>query len=88
MPWMLSPQHAAVMVYPRPRLDSPELDRLYAFGIDAARLVRTLLAKREETTLDGVTGLLRINRDRQVTRELTAAQFENGEVKILDEPRP
>jgi outer membrane PBP1 activator LpoA protein len=87
MPWLLSPQHSAVMVYPRPRVDAPDLERLYAFGIDAARLAQALLRSRDDVQLDGVTGYLRMTRDRQFTRDLTAAQFEGGNLKILSEPR-
>ncbi len=39
MPWLLQPEHPAVMIYPPPAADWPlELRRLYAFGIDAYRL--------------------------------------------------
>ncbi len=88
MPWLLSPQHTAVMVYPRPRTDALDLERLYAFGIDAARLAQALLRNRDDVKLDGVTGALRMTRDRQFMRELTAAQFEGGNLKVLSEPAP
>ena len=88
MPWLLSPQHSAVMVYPRPRTDAIDLERLYAFGIDAARLAQSLLRSRDNVTLDGVTGALRLTRDGQFTRELTTAQFEGGALKVLSEPAP
>lgn len=88
MPWLLSPQHTAVMVYPRPRTDAIDLERLYAFGIDAARLSQQLLRDRKDITLDGVTGVLRMTRDGQFTRELTAAQFEGGNLKVLSDPAP
>jgi len=88
MPWLLSPQHTAVMVYPRPRTDALDLERLYAFGIDAARLAQLLLRDRRDVTLDGVTGALRMTRDGQFTRELTAAQFEDGNLKVLSDPSP
>ena len=43
MPWMLQPDHPAVMIYPRvvPAV-TPDLERLYALGIDAYRLLQVL----------------------------------------------
>jgi outer membrane PBP1 activator LpoA protein len=59
MPWMLQPDHAAVMIYPRSTAPlSADMERLYALGIDAYRLLR-ILYDRDMTTampLDGVTG--------------------------------
>jgi hypothetical protein len=41
MPWLLQPDHPAVMVYPQPAQPMPtELARLYAFGIDAYRIAQ------------------------------------------------
>jgi outer membrane PBP1 activator LpoA protein len=88
IPWLLSPQHTAVMIYPRPRTDALDLERLYAFGIDAARLSQQLLRDRKDVALDGVTGVLRLTRDGQFTRELSTAQFEGGNLKVLSDPAP
>ncbi|WP_190272141.1 penicillin-binding protein activator [Sideroxydans lithotrophicus] len=59
MPWMLQPDHPAVMIYPHvtPPLP-PELERLYALGIDSYRLLQLLMDHKETTALplDGVTG--------------------------------
>ncbi|MDO8414012.1 MAG: penicillin-binding protein activator, partial [Gallionellaceae bacterium] len=39
MPWLLQPDHPAVMIYPRPLTPmEPDKERLYALGIDAFRL--------------------------------------------------
>jgi uncharacterized protein len=70
MPWLLQHDHAAVMVYPRPAYDDPDLQRLYALGIDAWRIGQALLARHNDITLDGVTGKLTLGRDRHFTREL------------------
>jgi outer membrane PBP1 activator LpoA protein len=86
MPWRISPQHPAVMVYPRAGFDDPDLDRLYALGIDALRAGERLLDAPPTLTLDGVTGLLRLGRDRVFSRELTLAVFEGGAVRVLSEP--
>ena len=65
MPWMLQPDHPAVMIYPRavPALP-PDMDRLYALGIDAYRLLQTLMFERNPANvmpLDGVTGKISLN---------------------------
>ena len=59
MPWMLQPDHPAVMIYPRSATPlPPELDRLYAMGIDAYRLLQVIFEHTESRSLplDGVTG--------------------------------
>lgn len=59
MPWMLQPDHPAVMIYPRSVTPlPPELERLYALGIDAYRLLQVLLNRSYSSVLplDGVTG--------------------------------
>lgn len=87
MPWLLQPDHAAVMAYPRPDYrEAIELERFYALGIDAFRVVQVLLAGRADTTLDGVTGRLTLGRDRIYTRGLTAAQFTDGKLVVRDRP--
>jgi uncharacterized protein len=79
MPWLLQPDHAAVMIYPREQFgDGVDFDRLYALGIDAFRLGVELLKGTRAPALDGVTGQIRMTRDQQFVRELTAAQFVNG----------
>lgn len=63
MPWLLQPDHPAVMVYPRPALPlSADLERLYALGIDAYRLVQLLLSGKvdEAMPLDGVSGHVKL----------------------------
>lgn len=81
MPWLLQSDHPAVMVYPRaaPPL-STEKERLYAMGIDAYRLLQIMLGKTLRTSLplDGVTGRITLNENRQFEREGVAAQFRFG----------
>jgi len=63
MPWLLQPDHPAVMVYPRPIQPlSADLERLYALGIDAFRLVQLLLAGKvdDAMSLDGVSGHIKL----------------------------
>jgi len=84
MPWLLQPEHPAVMVYPRPTFrDVVELERFYALGVDAYRIALTLLAGGTQAALDGVTGRLTLGDDRQFARALTAAQFTDGKLTVM-----
>lgn len=86
MPWLLTPDHPAVMIYPRPALPvSADLERLYALGIDAYRLSLEIARLPAPGTvhLDGVCGDLRLNEDRQFERTLVPAQFAGGQVRVL-----
>ena len=55
MPWLLQPDHPAVMVYARPDTPAPiasDSERLYAFGVDAYRIaVDPLLSSQELSSL-------------------------------------
>lgn len=87
MPWLLQPDHAAVMAYPRPDYrDAIELERFYALGIDAFRVVQALLAGKADAALDGVTGRLTLGRDHSFARSLTAAQFTDGKLVVRERP--
>jgi len=81
MPWLLQPDHAAVMIYPRSAtpLDTDK-DRLYAFGIDAYRLLHILLNNRlnKALPLDGVTGRIKLTDSNVFQREGVAAFFRYG----------
>ena len=64
MPWMLQPDHPAVMIYPHvvPAM-TPDLERLYALGIDSYRLLQVLFEHNPANVLplDGVTGKISRN---------------------------
>ncbi len=80
MPWMLQPDHPAVMIYPRSAAPlTPEMDRLYALGIDAYRLLDVLLERQLATALplDGVTGKITLD-GHQFLRESTPAVMRQG----------
>jgi len=84
MPWLLLPDHPAVMVYPRATgSDSIELERLYALGIDAFRLGLELMKGARDPSLDGVTGQVKL-RDQQFVRELPVAQFVAGKPVVQE----
>lgn len=85
MPWLLQPDHPAVMIYPRPAYgDAVELERFYALGIDAYRITAALLAGKAGTGLDGVTGKITLGTDRQFERSLTAAEFNDGKLVVRE----
>lgn len=65
IPWQLQADHPAVMVYPRMVVNadqrrSPDLERLYALGIDAYRVAREIASGRTQFEIDGVTGKLTV----------------------------
>jgi len=90
MPWLLQPDHPAVISYARSTVQRAGLDqeRFYALGIDAYRLAQELLRPYESMEpLDGVTGTITLNNLHQFTRTLVPAQFSQGSAKML-ETRP
>ena len=89
MPWFVQPDHPAVMAYPAPSTTlPPEQERLYALGIDAYR-VGLVVARGEpgEFVIDGVTGALRVGRDRRVERTLVPARMDAGRSVPIRSPR-
>jgi len=91
MPWLLDPAAKQTPLYedisrywPN-RLDSNP--RLYAFGIDAYRLLAQLgrMALDGSLRFDGVSGRLAIDQNGHVRRQLQWAQFVDGTVKPLDD---
>lgn len=88
MPWLLQPDHAAVMVYPRGQFgDAVDFDRLYAFGIDAFRIGLELYRQTRNPVIDGVTGRIRLAADQQFLREPVLAQFSDGKLTLIGESR-
>ncbi len=84
MPWLLQTDHPAVMAYTRSPNTLPaatDFERLYAFGIDAYRIAADLVRTHEiaRTPLDGVTGRISLGAGQLFARELTAAQFVDGQ---------
>ncbi|RJG04493.1 hypothetical protein D3878_16950 [Noviherbaspirillum sedimenti] len=91
IPWLLQPDHPATMIYPRPvtAADSranPDLERLYALGIDAYRVAREIALRRSEFELDGVTGKLSVSfgkRGYRFRRIAQPAAYQDGVVAPL-----
>ena len=92
MPWLLQPDHPAVMVYPHAEhvLDM-DGERLYAMGIDAFRLAQLFFRGEMPAggnVLDGVTGQINLDTNHQFTRELTTAEFEADEAVVREHAKP
>jgi uncharacterized protein len=82
MPWLLQPDHPAVMVYPRPAAPlSIENERLYALGIDAYRLIQLLLSGKTSMPLDGVSGQIELL-DHTFLRVSIPAIFSQGKARL------
>jgi outer membrane PBP1 activator LpoA protein len=88
VPWLVRPDHRAVMVYPRP-LDTEQpltMNRLYALGIDAFLVARELaLRPGGPFVIDGVSGRLEVdpNGPRLQRREAMAI-YRNGDFEAVD----
>lgn len=87
MPWLVQPDHPAVMVYPRPQGLADELERFYALGIDAFRIAAALLQGSRTLSLDGVTGRITLYGN-QMAREPVQAVFRNGVGVTPDHDEP
>jgi uncharacterized protein len=93
-PWLLEPDHPAVMIYAKPsQALSAELQRLYALGIDGYRLAVQWASSGATTAtsglpfaLDGVTGWLQVDRMRspRVQRWPSFAVFRGGKIERID----
>lgn len=91
MPWMLQPDHPAVMIYPRSATPlTPDMERLYALGIDSYRLLQVTLAHDEDRALplDGVTGKITLT-GHTFQREAVLAIMRQGQgVPVDSKSRP
>ena len=91
MPWLLQSDHPAVMIYPRSDQSlEPDMERLYALGIDAFRLLQIMLnnSYRTELPLDGVTGLISLGSNHQFQRTAIPAQIKQGRGQPLESKLP
>jgi outer membrane PBP1 activator LpoA protein len=93
IPWQLQADHPAVMVYPRTVVPAgekrnPDLERLYALGIDAFRVARLVAAHRKQFELDGVTGKLSVgfNKDSAYFERIEPeAIYRDGMIASMDD---
>ncbi|WP_197065327.1 penicillin-binding protein activator [Massilia sp. 9096] len=91
LPWMVRPDEASVMVYPR-ALNSEQpldMDRLYALGIDAFLLARQLaLHPGASFKIDGVTGRLEaFEGSGRLHRREAAAIYRQGVFEAVEQGR-
>jgi outer membrane PBP1 activator LpoA protein len=88
LPWEVQPDHPVVLAYPRRPANghAPDLDRLYALGIDAYRVARELaLGRGAPFTLDGVTGTLAVDSGAATfTRTEAAVVYRDGRFEPAD----
>ena len=88
MPWLLQPDHPAVMIYPRANPQLPiSRERLYALGIDSFRLIDLMLSGRvnDAMKLDGVTGQITLNGHTFVHTAIPAV-FAQGHAQLANAP--
>lgn len=78
MPWLAQPDNLTAMIYPRPDTLAPELQRFYAFGIDACRIANEFFHRRLSVELEGVTGTLTLKSGGVVEREAVESVFRDG----------
>ena len=87
MPWMVTSAADDPLKLALSELSPDEWQRrgrLYALGYDACRLVPLLYGSRgEHAQLAGATGLLTVESDGHVRRELTYARMHNGVAQAL-----
>jgi outer membrane PBP1 activator LpoA protein len=91
MPWQLQADHPAVMAYPRlaqnmEQRHSPDIERLYALGIDAYRVAHNIALQQNNFKIDGVTGKLTVrfgNGPSYFERIAQPAIYRDGRVQVL-----
>jgi len=95
MPWLLQPDHPAVVVYPRNAALGPDLQRFHALGIDACRIAELIAGGRKRIDIDGVTGYLELELEgtatplaRAVRRDPILASFRDTSLPLSPPPPP
>ncbi|MEN9460535.1 MAG: hypothetical protein RIS84_555 [Pseudomonadota bacterium] len=90
MPWVLAPDEAGRQLQNSIQQSSPEnltqFKRLYAFGIDAYNLLLQLASLKAQSSmqLKAYTGALSLDGNGIVHRQMSWAQFANGQPVLLD----
>ncbi len=89
IPWVFEELAAEDPVYQALKNQSPEnfasAIRLYALGVDAYKLIPQLnkLSRDPTSSMQGATGVLSINSQGHVIRNMLWAKFEQGELKLI-----
>ena len=87
MPWLLDRTRSDLARYPREDANYTfEMRRLYAFGMDAAKLIQkiTVAPANLNQPVAGASGELKLDAERQFLRAPLEAQFIAGEVVLLE----
>lgn len=84
-PWLAEPSAPGVIDIPRRDWPSATQDRLYALGVDAFRVAQAFVkGPPPSLDLDGATGHLTLEPDRQIAREGKLVRFQGGAVVASD----
>lgn len=89
-PWSLANNSIEPNLYQQLKSASPERfgrnSKYYALGIDAFHIIQQLgrLNQSQQQTLQGTTGILSLNNQHRITRQLPCAQFRNGNLVPLN----
>jgi hypothetical protein len=85
IPWLVDPDAASFAGLKRPEYTSAALERLYALGIDAFRIAQEFAeGPRRKLDLDGATGRLSLDANRQFVREGRLMVYRSGEIVPAD----
>lgn len=89
-PWSLANNNVEPNLYQQLKSASPERfsrnSKYYALGIDAFHIIQSLavLKQSPQQTLQGATGILSLNSQHRIVRQLPCAQFRNGNIFPID----
>ena len=91
VPWIIGPGGDALRAQQTIASRWPErsvpMARFFGMGLDSYRIVSTLYRDPFFTAIEGSTGLLRMDTQGRIHRDLPFAQFRSGDVELL-EPLP
>ena len=89
-PWSLANDRIEPNLYQQLKSASPERfnrnSKYYALGIDAFHIIQQLgrLNQSPQQTLQGTTGILSLNNQHRIVRQLPCAQFRHGNLVPID----
>lgn len=89
-PWSLARNTIEPSLYEQLKSASPERfsrnSKYYALGIDAFHIIQQLARLNQSTqqTLEGTTGLLSLNNQHRIVRQLPCVQFRHGSLVPID----
>ncbi|MFM2322789.1 MAG: hypothetical protein RLZZ225_942 [Pseudomonadota bacterium] len=90
-PWSLASNNTETSLYQQLKAASPEYfqrnSQYYALGIDAFHVTQQLarLNQSPQQTLEGASGLLSLNKQRRIVRQLPCAQFRHRGIVLIDQ---